>query len=255
MRALIDTVPGERHRLLRRHRPLPVRAQAARRGAEVLARHRRRAARSAASSSLVVACNSAAAAALDALRERLTIPVIGVIEPGLRAAVRITSTGRIGVIGTVGTDRVGRVPTTGARVVAEPGVPIELTCAACPGFVEFVEAGDVDVRPGARARGAIARPRTGGRGRHAGPRMYALPVARPHDRRRDGHGTSCSSPAPTRRRWRSATCSTPTVPAPGAVPVTRRHIFMTSGRADTFRSLGSRFLGPEVVTVEAWSWT
>ena len=52
---------------------------------------------------LVVACNSAAAAALDILEERLDIPVIGVIEPGLRAAMRATRTGRIGVIGTVGT--------------------------------------------------------------------------------------------------------------------------------------------------------
>ena len=52
---------------------------------------------------VVVACNSAAAAALDALRDRLTIPVVGVIEPGLRAAVQVTSNGRVGVIATVGT--------------------------------------------------------------------------------------------------------------------------------------------------------
>ena len=52
---------------------------------------------------LVVACNSAAAAALDTLQAKLDIPVIGVIEPGLRAAARVTRTGRIGVIGTVGT--------------------------------------------------------------------------------------------------------------------------------------------------------
>src|SRR5260221_12316453 len=49
---------------------------------------------------LVVACNSAAAAALEALQGRLAIPVIGVIEPGMRAAMDITSGGRIGVIGT-----------------------------------------------------------------------------------------------------------------------------------------------------------
>ena len=39
---------------------------------------------------IVVACNSAAAAALEPLREQLTIPVIGVIEPGMRAAARVT---------------------------------------------------------------------------------------------------------------------------------------------------------------------
>ena len=52
---------------------------------------------------LVVACNSAAAAALDTLTGSLPIPVLGVIEPGVRAAVRATRSGRIGVIGTVGT--------------------------------------------------------------------------------------------------------------------------------------------------------
>src|SRR5687767_6850300 len=50
---------------------------------------------------LVVACNSAASVALDALRARHDVPVIGVIEPGLRAAIRASRSGRIGVIGTV----------------------------------------------------------------------------------------------------------------------------------------------------------
>src|SRR5262249_3243676 len=89
---------------------------------------------------LVVACNSAAAAALDPLREQLTIPVIGVIEPGLRAAARATRSGRVGVIGTVGTIASGAYQ----RIADEQETTSELTCAACPGFVEFVEAGDVD---------------------------------------------------------------------------------------------------------------
>src|SRR5262245_20322845 len=51
---------------------------------------------------LVVACNTATAAALPALKEVLPIPVIGVVEPGARAAVERTS-GVIGVIATEGT--------------------------------------------------------------------------------------------------------------------------------------------------------
>ncbi len=89
---------------------------------------------------LVVACNSAAAAALHVLDEQLAIPVLGVIEPGLRAAIKTTRTGRVGVIGTVGTIASGAYQ----EVAAESDADIELTCAACPGFVEFVEAGDVD---------------------------------------------------------------------------------------------------------------
>src|SRR5436305_586226 len=52
---------------------------------------------------IVVACNSASAAALELLQDRYDVPVVGVIEPGLRAARRATRTGRVGVIGTVGT--------------------------------------------------------------------------------------------------------------------------------------------------------
>jgi glutamate racemase len=52
---------------------------------------------------LVVACNTATAAAYDQLRERYPLPVIGVIEPGAREAVRLSSRRRIGVVATDGT--------------------------------------------------------------------------------------------------------------------------------------------------------
>lgn len=54
---------------------------------------------------LVIACNSASAVALPALRERLSIPVFGVIEPGAEAAVSQSSTRKIGVLATRGTVR------------------------------------------------------------------------------------------------------------------------------------------------------
>jgi glutamate racemase len=52
---------------------------------------------------LVIACNTATAAALDDLRAKLSIPVVGVILPGSRAALRSTKNGHIGVIATEGT--------------------------------------------------------------------------------------------------------------------------------------------------------
>ena len=52
---------------------------------------------------LVIACNTASAFALEELKASLDIPVIGVIEPGARACIAATRTGRIGVIGTEGT--------------------------------------------------------------------------------------------------------------------------------------------------------
>src|SRR3954470_4966766 len=83
---------------------------------------------------IVVACNTAAAAALDELRDELPVPVIDVIEPGARALVQTTASGRIGVIGTVGTISSGAY----LRAVEATGVGVTLTSLSCPGFVEFV---------------------------------------------------------------------------------------------------------------------
>lgn len=89
---------------------------------------------------LVVACNTASAAALDDLRAELDIPVVGVIEPGIIAASKGSLTGKVGVIGTVGTIESGAYPAA----VEENGLEIDLTPCACPGFVEFVERGEID---------------------------------------------------------------------------------------------------------------
>ena len=87
---------------------------------------------------VIVACNTAAAAGLDELQARVDVPVIGVIEPGVRSLARATHSGRVGVIGTVGTVASGAYQ----RAVAELAPELELTCAACPGLVEFVERGE-----------------------------------------------------------------------------------------------------------------
>ena len=89
---------------------------------------------------LVIACNTASAAMFRDARERFEqghgIPVVEVIQPAVRQAVRRTRTKRIGVIGTEGTIRSGAYAEA---FVADP--QIELTMVAAPRFVEFVEAG------------------------------------------------------------------------------------------------------------------
>ena len=87
---------------------------------------------------VIVACNTAAAAALTELQETFTVPVVGVIEPGVRSLVSATRNGHVGVIGTVGTISSGAYQ----REVAAAHAGVKLTCAACPGFVEFVERGE-----------------------------------------------------------------------------------------------------------------
>jgi glutamate racemase len=89
---------------------------------------------------LVVACNTATAHALPALRESLTIPVLGVIDPGARAAVRATRNGHVGVIGTAGTIKSGAYER--ALRALEPS--LRITARACPLFVPLVEEGWID---------------------------------------------------------------------------------------------------------------
>jgi glutamate racemase len=87
---------------------------------------------------VIVACNTAAAAGLERLQEELDVPVVGVIDPGTRALAQATRNARVGVIGTVGTIASGAYQ----RAVAALPEPLSLHCAACPGFVEFVERGE-----------------------------------------------------------------------------------------------------------------
>ncbi len=203
---------------------------------------------------IVVACNSAAAAALEALQDRLTIPVIGVIEPGMRAALDVTSGGRIGVIGTVGTVASGAYQRCAPAFSPASGVPISLTCAACPGFVEFVEAGDVDSdQVHVLAERLLAPVREANVDTLVlGCTHYPL-LARTIGDVMGQDVMLVSSADATAVAVRDLLAAGGVQAEPGARD--SRHIFLTSGRVDTFRSLGSRFLGPEVDTVEAWNWT
>ncbi|WP_216378194.1 glutamate racemase [Arcanobacterium phocae] len=89
---------------------------------------------------LVIACNTASSAVLHDARERYTvqqgIPVVEVIRPAARAAVRATRNGKVGVIATQATIR------SGAYEDAFAAVPdLQITSAVAPRFVEFAEAG------------------------------------------------------------------------------------------------------------------
>ncbi len=83
---------------------------------------------------LVVACNTASSYALKPLEKALRIPVLGVVEPGVREALKATS-GKIGVIGTQATIRSGSYQ----RALASEGV--QVFARACPLFVPLVEEG------------------------------------------------------------------------------------------------------------------
>lgn len=89
---------------------------------------------------IVIACNTASAMALDAVRESVDIPVIGVVRPGTDAAIKTTENHRIGVIGTEGTIRSGIYD----RYIKEEQPDAVVFDKACPLFVNLVEEGMID---------------------------------------------------------------------------------------------------------------
>ncbi len=89
---------------------------------------------------MVVACNTATAHALPALREEFGFPIIGVIEPGARAAASVTKTKRVGVIGTAGTIKSGAYEKEIIKLLPEANI----TAQACALFVPLVEEGWLD---------------------------------------------------------------------------------------------------------------
>jgi glutamate racemase len=86
---------------------------------------------------MVVACNTSSALALPVLQKSLKVPVIGVIEPGARAAARVSRGGAIGVIGTEATVNSGAYVKALKRVLARP----KTISQACPLFVPLIEEG------------------------------------------------------------------------------------------------------------------
>ena len=86
---------------------------------------------------IVIACNTATAAALAAAQQEFDVPVIGVVDPGARAAVHATRNRRVGVIGTVGTIE----SEVYSRAVRSLDAGVTVFSTATPRFVEIVEDG------------------------------------------------------------------------------------------------------------------
>jgi len=196
---------------------------------------------------IVIACNTATAHALGTLRAELSLPVVGVVEPGARAAMRTTTSNVVGVIGTAGTIASGAYeraihaiePT--ARVVAR----------ACPLFVPLVEEGWTDREATRLIAREYLEPLAAAQVDTIvlGCTHYPL-LARTIADVMGPNVTLVSSAEETAFEVRHQLAGTPAAPLPCA-----RVQFVTSGDVETFRRLGTRFCGPEVDAVEAWSWS
>jgi glutamate racemase len=89
---------------------------------------------------LVIACNTATAVVLEEIQNQVDIPVLGVIEPGARAALKSTNNHKIGIIGTNGTIKSNAYPTA----LKELHDRVEVESLACPLFVPLVESGNFE---------------------------------------------------------------------------------------------------------------
>jgi glutamate racemase len=88
---------------------------------------------------LVVACNTATAAAVDLLRQKYHLPIIG-MEPAVKPAAAASKTGVIGVLATSGTLKSAQF----AALLEHYGQQVEVVTQACHGLVECVERGELD---------------------------------------------------------------------------------------------------------------
>lgn len=193
---------------------------------------------------IVIACNTASAAMLRDARERYSVPVIEVIQPAVRRAVAATRTGRIGVIGTRATI------DSKAYLDAFAAAPyLQITSAACPLFVEYVERGETS---GADIT-AIAR-------EYLAPIMAAnvdtLVLGCTHYPLLTGvisyvMGNSVSlvsSAEETAKDLYRVLVENSLLRTAQETPPTHR--FLATGDAPEFETLARRFLGPEVGQVE-----
>jgi len=161
-------------------------------------------------------------------------------------ATRVTSNRRVGVIGTVGTIASGAYQHAASSL----DDTLELTCAACPGFVEFVESGDIGSdQVHVLAERLLAPVRAAGVDTLVlGCTHYPL-LARTIADVMGPDVVLVSSADETAFEVRVR------LPNPRVESNPRSVRFVTSGDVATFGHLGARFLGPEVEQVEEWTWS
>lgn len=87
---------------------------------------------------VVIACNTATAAALETVKQKINIPVVGVIRPGSIAAIKNSKLGKIGVIGTEGTIQSGAYEKTLKKI----NPSLSIISQACPTLAPIVEDGN-----------------------------------------------------------------------------------------------------------------
>jgi glutamate racemase len=169
----------------------------------------------------------------------------------VRAAIRATRNGRVGVIGTVGAIASGAYQ----RAFDESRASVAVTCTACPGFVEFVERGDTHSEQVHVLAQRLLDPvrRAGVDTLLLGCTHYPF-LARTIGDVMGRDVVLVSSADETAFEVSALLQETGLVRRSGAGGGKGRHRFVSSGDVGWFRQLGGRLLGPELDDAEAWVW-
>jgi glutamate racemase len=198
---------------------------------------------------VIVACNTASAAALTDLRAVHEVPIVGVIDPGVRSLVAATRSGHVGVIGTVGTIASGAYQ----RAVYDAHAGVKLTCAACPGFVEFVERGETETDQVHVLAERLLAPL-----HHAGIDTLLLGCTHYPFLARTITDVMGRDVVLVDSADETAFCVRAMLDEMELRRATEPRLasrqWYSSGDVDWFRRLGAQLLGPELDTVEAISW-
>ena len=194
---------------------------------------------------IVVACYSATSAALPVLQEEFATPIIGVVMPGARAAVETSRYRKIGVLATEATVASGAYP----RAIHSLDSGAEVIQQACPGLVDFIEAGDVASQALADAVRGFTEPLKAQR-----PDVVILgcthyPLIAPMLQRFLGRDVTLINPAAEIAREVEAMLLRQGLERPGDVMGSYR--FYTTGDAERFRDTGARFLQMPLTRVRA----
>lgn len=91
---------------------------------------------------ILVACGTVSSVALEALRESVSVPVIGVVDAAVEATLKATKNNRIAVLGTPATIHSGSY----VRKLKEKRKDVEVIAIPCPLFVPLVENGHIDAK-------------------------------------------------------------------------------------------------------------
>jgi glutamate racemase len=196
---------------------------------------------------IVVACYSATSAALPVLQEQFETPIIGVVMPGARAAVETSRYRKIGVLATEATVASGAYP----RAIHSLDSGAEVIQQACPGLVDFIEAGDVTSQALADAVRGFTEPLKARRPDVVIMGCTHYPLIQPMLQRFLGRDVTLVNPAAEIAREVEAMLLRQGLERPGDEMGSYR--FYTTGDVERFRDTGARFLQMPLTRVRALS--